>query len=215
MKKKMMSLVLAMTMILSALPAASAVSAEPLSKYAGMTVPVQVVEETENGLTSRVINVAIPEGATEAEENALVCAAAVGRASGEMRSINATPAYIISSMGSVTLRNNIEQKVGGGKPANASYDDVDEIVIAFEVTSLSQTNAMLAFDLRSSTTPSSTTGWKSMRPNVSSTEEWKVVFVSHEFKTLSNYNGGIDVYAKALYNEMIVLSSVFVFGYVD
>lgn len=75
--KKFVSVLCACAMLLSALPFASA--AEPLSEFAGQTISVQVSEVAETGVDSRVIQVAIPEGATKAEEDAIVYAAALGQ----------------------------------------------------------------------------------------------------------------------------------------
>lgn len=208
--KKLVSILCAVALLVSALPAASAVSAEPLSKYAGKTIPVQVVEETENGLTSRVISVAIPEGATKAEENTLVCAAAVGRVPGRTRFSNGTPDYYINSVdGEVKLQHNNEERIGGGTPVGASYSKLDRITISFDVEDVSQVEAWLGFQLRSSTTPSSTTDWEEMQPLHNT---WRVVFISSEFKELSNYNDGIDIYAKALRNEAIIISNIVILG---
>ena len=209
-RKKLVSILCAAALLVSALPAASAVSAEPLSEYAGKTIPVQVVEETENGLTSRIISVAIPEGTTKVEEDALVCAV-VGRASGKTRSSNAASGlYLIDGVsGAVTLRNNIEERIGGGTPAGASYSELDEITISFTVKEASQSETRVGFELKSMTTPSSTTGWKEIRLQ---SNVWKVVFYTGEFKSLSNYNNGIDVYAKAMRNEMAVISGISILG---
>lgn len=75
--KKFASLLCAVSMLLTSAITASA--AEPLSEYAGETISVQVVRATETGSVSQVIQAAIPEGATKAEEDAIVYAAALGQ----------------------------------------------------------------------------------------------------------------------------------------
>lgn len=73
---KITSVLCAVAMLISALPAASAAEKEPLSQYAGQTITVQAVEETDDGLVSRLVEVAIPEGATETEARTLILATA-------------------------------------------------------------------------------------------------------------------------------------------
>lgn len=107
--RKMLSVLCAAALLISALPAASAVEAEPLSEYAGKTLPVQVVEDTDNGLVSRIVEVAIPEGATKAEEDALVYAAAFGTP--VTRSANATDTISVEGDFYIT---NSNKKIGGG-----------------------------------------------------------------------------------------------------
>lgn len=206
-----MSLVLAMTMILSALPAAAAASTEPLSEKAGEVVLVQVVEETKSGLTSRIIHVAIPENATKAEADTLVNAAALRRASGGIQPLNASSEfyYIDSIDGSVKLWHSEEKRIGGGNPKGASYRELSEITISFTPSELSTSETRVGFELRSMTDPSSTTGWKEIRLH---SNVWKAVFVTSEFKSLSNYNDGIDVYAMATHNDSVVISGITILG---
>ena len=203
-RKKLVSILCAAALLVSALPAASAVSAEPLSEYAGKTIPVQVVEETENGLTSRIINVAIPEGTSPKGKDALVCAAALGRGTAATRSITGT-LYDITLGGE-------EQKVGGGTPKGVLFSAIDEVAILFSVESLSPARTWLQFQLRSSTKPGSVTEWKRVQPY---TQAWEVVFVTNEFRTLYNYSNGINVYGKTLSNDTAVLSHISVYGVVN
>lgn len=110
--KKLISVLCAVSMILAALPAASAVEPKAaLSKVAGQTVPIQVVEETENGLVSRVINVAIPAGATVEEETAIIHAAALGKNAAVPFSASASD--VISSESNLHITHN-DVKIGGG-----------------------------------------------------------------------------------------------------
>lgn len=211
MKKKLMSLVLAMTMILSALPAAAAASTEPLSEKAGEVVLVQVVEETKSGLTSRIIHVAIPENATKAEADTLVNAAALRRASGGIQPLNASSEfyYIDSVDGSIKMWHNEEARIGGGTPVGASYSDLDQIAIYFTVEDVSHSKTRVGFELRSMTTPSSTTGWKEIQLHE---DVWKAIFYTNEFELLSNYDDGIDVYAKTMNNDMAIISGITILG---
>lgn len=77
--KKMLSVFCALSLLLVALPAASAVESEPLSEYAGQTIAVQVVEDSGVDLISRIVKITIPEGATEAEKDALIYTAVTGK----------------------------------------------------------------------------------------------------------------------------------------
>lgn len=94
MKKKMMSLVLAMAMILSALPAASAVSADPLSEYAGQTIQVLAVDDTGDNTVSRIVEVTIPAGATETEALTLIHATAFWTDTVSPLSLNDSVTYL-------------------------------------------------------------------------------------------------------------------------
>lgn len=111
--KKLISVLCAVSMILSALPAASA--AEPVSKYAGKTISVQVVEDTEDGMVSRIVEVAIPARATKSQETELVYAAAQGEEYAPLSSgIQPYATWdIISSENYFTLSGS-KTKIGGG-----------------------------------------------------------------------------------------------------
>lgn len=76
--KKMLGSILATCMLVAALPASLAAdNTVPASKYAGQSVTCQIFDEGDDGeMTSRLISVDIPAGATQAEETALVLAAA-------------------------------------------------------------------------------------------------------------------------------------------
>lgn len=122
--KKLVSILCAAALLVSALPAASAVNAEPLSKYAGKTIPVQVIEETETGLTSRVINVAIPKGTTQEEEAVLLSRAA--SSNGATRSVNGTN-YGLSYMRYVMITRD-ERRIGGGTLPNDNFVSVTAVL---------------------------------------------------------------------------------------
>lgn len=78
MKKKITSLALALTMLLSALPAASAINAEPLSEFAGETVSVHVTQIGADGqVTEAYVDVDVPKNATAHEEQDLLQTAAI------------------------------------------------------------------------------------------------------------------------------------------
>lgn len=88
MKKKLMSLVLAMAMILSALPAAAA--AEPLSEYAGETVAVRVAHFHGDGeVTKETVEVNVPQRATKKDAQKLFNSAAdsVAKVGGAAKSV--------------------------------------------------------------------------------------------------------------------------------
>lgn len=76
--KKFVSILCAVALLVSALPAASAVSAEPLSEYAGETVSVHVTQIDIDGQTAEAyINVDVPKNATVLEAEDLLQAAAI------------------------------------------------------------------------------------------------------------------------------------------
>lgn len=74
--KKLLSVFCALSLLFAALPAASAVEREPLSEYAGQTITVQAIEQGEAGQVSRLVEVAIPQGATASEARTLIYATA-------------------------------------------------------------------------------------------------------------------------------------------
>lgn len=78
--RKILSVLCAVAMLASALPTVFATETEPLSEYAGQTIAVQVVEDNGADLTTRVVEVSIPEDATEAKKDAFIYAAVTGKA---------------------------------------------------------------------------------------------------------------------------------------
>lgn len=74
--RKIFSALCAIAILTATLPTVSAAEVEPLSEYAGQTIAVQAIEETESGLVSHVVEVTIPEGATETEARTLIYATA-------------------------------------------------------------------------------------------------------------------------------------------
>lgn len=199
--KKFVSVLCAVAMLVSALPAASAVSAEPLSEYAGKTLPVQVVEETESGMTSRIIEVAIPEGATYAEERALVYSAAFGPVPYSANQ----EVYFLSEEENITLTT-AEQRVGGGaRPSGVTY--FNQVIVYAYVSSAETTNANLKFQVRDTYNPDMATVWKdvSLMPNMQ---------VIINCGGLPSTQRGISVYAKTTIGY-VVLSRCSVQGIVN
>lgn len=119
-------------MLLSVIVPSRAVSLpeiESLSEYAGETITCQVLADTEDGLTSRFVEVAIPEGATVEEEIALVNAAAFG-ADLYTRNVRATDDKL-SVMRNFTITSE-DTYVGGG----AAKQDYKCVFAQFTVESM-------------------------------------------------------------------------------
>lgn len=187
MKKKLMSLVLAMTMILSAFPAASAVNAEPLSEYAGMTVPVQVVEETENGLESHLIRVTIPKNATEGEASTLISAAS--SSNGVSTYSTAGTDYVLSTLRGYVVEDE-PKKVGGGI---IPVVGISSITVIFDIGRFDHSGERLLVQLRNMDNPSISINneWKSI---VIMQDAWEVVFRSSQY--VMSKGTDVGVYAK-------------------
>lgn len=180
--KKFVSVLCACAMLLSALPFASA--AEPLSEFAGQTIPVQAVEETEDGLVSRVIQVAIPKGATKAEEDALVYDAVFGASAA---ALSAQP-----RIAEIICNNHEEIRVLGDEIKVAEgvmRHDYSQIVVDFVVESFSG-NTPLYVQARNLAT-GGRTDWDAMSPW---TKPWRVIFYSSRFTMEANQN--FEIYAR-------------------
>lgn len=202
MKKKLMSLVLAMTMVLSALPAAAAVDAEPLSEYAGQTIPVQVVDVTENGCDSRIIEVAIPDGATKTSVRAIMNAAAFGSTA---RSVNEM-LYFLSVEENIVLNTTAKRVGGGRRPSGVTY--FNRAIIYAYVESATSTNVDLQFQVRDVDNPNMSTVWKTatLQPNMN---------IVINCGGLPSTEKGISVYAKTTVDWPVTLSECAVYGAVD
>lgn len=127
--KKIVSAFCAVSMLLSLCSFASATEAEPLSEYAGQTIAVQAIEETESGLASRVVEVTIPEGATEMEARTLIHATAFGWDLVSAHSDN----FAVTDLGSkrnFTLVRNEEVQIISRTLANA----LNEIYVTYNIT---------------------------------------------------------------------------------
>lgn len=207
--KKLVSILCAVALLVSALPAAAAVSAEPLSKYAGKTVPVQVVEDTKDGLTSHFIEVAIPKGATRTEENFIVYQAAFGKGETSTFSANAERFYDISYEENITLEDTAKW-VGGGKPQGIKFNLIDEIYISFDVKDLDRESTSLYFQVRAASNPSVTSEWKNIKPTQVPYTEWKVVFKFDEYPLPGDDE--LDVYAKTSISGIATLNYCMVAG---
>lgn len=206
MKKKMMNLALVMVMVLSVLPAASAVSAEPLSQYAGQTVPIQVMEETANGWVTRFVEVAIPEGATKAEELALTNSAVLGQGVASTFSAASETPYFLSETTDLVIRAQ-EQKVGGGKRPSG-IEHFDKYAISVDIKSIGSTNVSLLFQIRDVANPSYTSNWVAMDINH---WPWMLYIVCNG---LPMSDKGISVYSKTAPDWPVTLNSCIVQGIV-
>lgn len=184
--KKFVSVLCACAMLLSALPFASA--AEPVSEYAGQTIPVQVVEETEAGLTSRVIQVAIPEGATKAEEDAIIYSSAFDRDMLSAFSTNSSQSFPISVMKNISLSPTEEKKVGGGNLMPEGSSKYEQIIIDITVKSATSSQTKIYFQVKDVHTPSIATDWDSITIN-----QTRIIFNPSNLPTTDE---GIEVYAK-------------------
>lgn len=149
--RKTLSVLCAIAMLASALPAASAAEAEPLSEYAGQTITVQAIEQTENGPVSRLVEVAIPDGATEAEKDALVYSTAFGQDTATTRSVPSGILYQLSNYTDLEITQTV-QKVGGGpRPDGVKY--FNKAYIVTQVKSAGSTNVGLVFQVKDADTP--------------------------------------------------------------
>lgn len=149
--KKLTSILCAAALLVSALPAAAAVSADPLSEYAGKTIPVQVVEDTKDGLVSRIINVAIPQGATKAEERAIIHAAAFGW---DLVSAHSENEVMLDICSKTNFTINKTATWVGGKRLT---DDLVQIVFDFCIAKM-DSNTRLCAQVKNETADS-TTDW--------------------------------------------------------
>jgi len=156
MKKKLISVLCAVSMILAVLPAASA--AEPVSKYAGQTISVQVVEDTEAGMVSRIIEVAIPAGATKSQETELIYAAAQGEECAPLSSgIQPYATWdIISSENYFTL--NTRGTMVGGGTLKQKYQ---RIGVSLELLSSFHPGASISVQLKNAE-DGTNSGWKKL-----------------------------------------------------
>ncbi len=196
--RKILRALCAVSMLLTSAVAATA--AEPVTENAGKTNPLQVVEETENGLVSRIIEVAIPEGATEAEKNDTINAAAFGPSVPTRSSMP----YLLSSMSNIDLTPE-EQKVGGGDKMLSGYNKYEQITINISVKSASNTNTRLYFEVRDATNPDMSTSWQDVSINAT-----EIVFGT---KGLPSKPGkAINVYAKTSDGCYATLSSCRVYA---
>lgn len=212
MKKRLVSIFLALAMCMGLAVPAFAAETEPLSEYGGQTIPVQVVEETEDGLTSRVIEVAIPDGATKAEEDVLVRSAALGKDGATTFSANEVYYPIGTATGPITL-DSTPQKVGGGYPQVVTFDDLSKIMIDITVESLSLSQTTIYFQIQNAGKPASDSGvWNSIKP-YGTQPPWRVIFMRYEYPTDPSKTG-ITVYGKTYPGTTAVLSYCGVFGVV-
>lgn len=121
--RKVLSVLCAVTMLTSTLPAASAAEAESLSEYAGGTVICQVYEMTGEGLAAVTYNVPIPAAATKEVEKEIVRNYVL--TAGDSRTVQ-TRGY--NAYEEISVKSNVRvvtaaTNVGSGKAAN-SYDQV-------------------------------------------------------------------------------------------
>lgn len=148
-RKKLVSILCAATLLVSALPAASAVSAEPLSEYAGKTIPVQVVKNTKDGLTSHIVEVAVPPNTTKTEERTLINAVALGK------KVSARDADFIDTF----LGQKDDVQVTGVSQEvirKTLPRALDEVVVNFELTSINHPGECLLLEVANKTTDTST-----------------------------------------------------------
>lgn len=183
--RRRMSLLCAIALSLTlVLPAGGANLPEPLqpSEFAGETITCQVIQETSEGVASRMIEVAIPAEATVAEELALVNTAALG--GGLARSLqNVT--YELSSRSDVTIRNS-STNVGGGLLRNQDYS---YIVAQFVIETIGG-SSKLQVQVKNET-HGSATDWSEV--NLYQYPQ-RVVFTSSNVNLTQNSN--LQVYAR-------------------
>lgn len=205
MSKKLTSILCAVALLVSALPAASAVSTEPLSEYAGQTIAVQAVDVSEAGTTSRIVEVSIPENATEAEANALAYSAAFSQGGISALSVNET-LYPLST------ENNLEitatpQRVGGG--SMPSGVQLDSTLVRVDIGWIGSPDVRLLFQVRDLGGGVASTPWDELNMN---NLPWQV-YIRYSGFPVSNR--GIAVYAKTSVDRHVFLNSCKVFGVVD
>ena len=199
--RKILSALCAAAVLTAALPAVSAAEAEPLSKYAGKTIPIQVVEETETGWNSRFIEVEIPSDATKAEKNALVFSAALGQSTFTDRET-----YLLIDSNDENIRvTQTPQKVCGG-PLPAGLTKLTKTLIDVEIESMGSTSATLSFQVRDASDLGIYTNWASLDVHH---YPWEVIILCGGLPTTSK---GITVYAKTGNAWDVNLSSCSVYG---
>lgn len=202
--KKLVSIFCAVALLVSALPAATA--AEPLSEYAGKTVPVQIVEETADGWVTRFVEVSIPEGSTKKEELALTNSAVFGQGAVSAFSTAAENSYFLSEMTNLVIDAQ-EQKVGGGKRPSG-VEHFDKYAISVDIESVSSPDVSLLFQIRDAYSTNITSRWVAMDINH---WPWRLVIVCNDLPTSDK---GISVYAKTSPNWPMTLNSCTVQGIV-
>lgn len=106
---KMISTFCAACMLLTALSATYALdNADPISEYAGQSVVCQVFTEADGELTSRLVTVSIPAGATQSEEATLLITTAYGpqtRSTRETLDISTVAQTVIFTTADVPVSN--------------------------------------------------------------------------------------------------------------
>ena len=178
--------------------AASAVSTAPLSEYAGKTIPVQVVEETPNGLISRIINVAIPERATAKEETEFILTAC-DTSTASARSFNETN-YGLSYVKGIRAEGDPRLVGYGTIPTN----DIISITTIFDIGEIDHRGTNLLVQFQNDDRGYIDNPWETL--NIES-GVWQVVFRSSEY--IWHEGNDISVYAKASQsNGFVMLKSI-------
>lgn len=214
--KKMLSVFCALSLLLVALPAASAVpvtsaaETEPISEYAGKTITVQFVKETEHGLDSRLIDVMIPVGATRAEEETLIYSAMFEDGGISPYTANYEIPYLISHEDHPFRLTENPQKVGGGPVQFVTFDELSKILITFDITGYQYSSSQLGFQIRTTV------------DGVVDTSDWDYLEIKNKPDRIYFYKGtyprpgadGIEVYAKVKNGSYVDISYCLVRGIV-
>lgn len=185
--RKTLSALCAAAMLASALPVASAAEAEPMSEYAGKTIAIQVVEDNRDGLTSRVVKVAIPEGATEAEKDALIYTAVTGKIS--LLARGEAVDFLDQSYANVDIRHTPVQIAKG-----TTTMDIDELYVHMKFTGTLPSGLQL--QVRNS--DNDTSNWNGNVEFVNTPDPYyEVIFYRSDFGIRANTD--ISVWAKVPY----------------
>lgn len=186
--KKLVSALCAMAMLVSALPAASAAEAEPVSEFAGKILPVQVVEETETGMTSRIVEVAIPEGATKAEEDALVYSTVLGGRT--YSAARDSQSFVLSTERNLAI-SQTPSRVGGGNLMPTGCNDYKAVMVDFTLNSYGSGGHEIYFQVRDVQYPDIATAWQSVK----GTDSSRNIYIATG-SLVTSIAKGISVYAK-------------------
>ena len=148
---KMISTFCAACMLLTALSATYALdNADPISEYAGQSVVCQVFTEADGELTSRLVTVSIPAGATQSEEATLLITTAYGPQTRSTRAVD-----IISTQRDITITTS-STNVGSG----TAVHNYARIHASFNIDTLGG-NTTISVHCRNNTTGDQS-AWKTL-----------------------------------------------------
>lgn len=142
-------------------------------------------------MDSRVIQVAIPAGATKAEEDAIVYAAALGRDMAAPLSAKSSVSFPLSTMKNFSL-SQTPIRVGGGNLMPDGSTEYEKIIVDITLSNQNSGERKLYFQVRDVRTPDMATAWQpeTVKPGIAKTI---TIFTGGLPSVVSK---GISVYAK-------------------